>query len=267
MSAKMFPLQTERGSPTGPRQIPWSIAELAYGEYSKRYGSSQSLERLAERGGFGWGEMDEYYPNWRKDVSEIEQLKRQLSVAQAQNLAWIRWANNKGYEHSELNDQTTAGIKILDEIVALKERIRKQKFCPECGCEELIPFVEATEKGHCYCQKCKQEIFETVDYSQTIATNLKQKSISEHAADIQYVADRLVQASEAKSLVEERVKILLEAGRILLRVSLPPHDVSGSAMFEKAAQLFREPSGVIITPKENRDAQTPNSSPGSDSTG
>jgi hypothetical protein len=37
--------------------IPWSLAEALYAGYSQRYGTQQSLERLAERGGFGWGEI------------------------------------------------------------------------------------------------------------------------------------------------------------------------------------------------------------------
>jgi len=37
--------------------IPWWLAEEAYAYYSARYGTQQSLERLAERGGFGREEL------------------------------------------------------------------------------------------------------------------------------------------------------------------------------------------------------------------
>ena len=37
--------------------IPWWLAEEAYKWYSKRFGEDQSLERLAERGGFGRDEL------------------------------------------------------------------------------------------------------------------------------------------------------------------------------------------------------------------
>lgn len=37
--------------------IPWWLAEVAYKSYKRRYGNSQSLERLAERGGFGRKEL------------------------------------------------------------------------------------------------------------------------------------------------------------------------------------------------------------------
>jgi hypothetical protein len=79
---RMFPLQTSRDAPPGPRQIPWSVAEIAYGEYSRRYGSSQTLERLAERGGFGWCEMDTFHPAWRNEVSELSSLRTELEQAQ-----------------------------------------------------------------------------------------------------------------------------------------------------------------------------------------
>lgn len=37
--------------------IPWWLAEVAYEWYSKKYGTKQSLEMLAERGGFGRDEL------------------------------------------------------------------------------------------------------------------------------------------------------------------------------------------------------------------
>ena len=46
----MFPLQ-------GAQSVPWIFAERAYRYYAQRYGRDQSLERLAERGGFGASEF------------------------------------------------------------------------------------------------------------------------------------------------------------------------------------------------------------------
>jgi hypothetical protein len=40
-----------------PCTIPWWLAEEAYKVYSAKYGTYQSLERLAERGGFGRKEL------------------------------------------------------------------------------------------------------------------------------------------------------------------------------------------------------------------
>lgn len=47
---RIFPIQ--KGSP-----IPWYIAERAYATYVQFYGTDQSMERLAERGGFGLQEF------------------------------------------------------------------------------------------------------------------------------------------------------------------------------------------------------------------
>jgi len=72
MTAKQFPLHS-----TG-RTIPWGVAERAYEVYSKRYGTSQSLERLAQRGGFGGGELDDMIPGWREEVEEIYLLRKEV---------------------------------------------------------------------------------------------------------------------------------------------------------------------------------------------
>jgi len=60
--------------------IPWQVAECAYREYAKRYGRSQSLERLAERGGFDQAELDELHPGWRLEVELLPRLRSELSA-------------------------------------------------------------------------------------------------------------------------------------------------------------------------------------------
>lgn len=59
-----FPIQRDhKRDETGAMQdlpactIPWWLAEEAYKFYSKQFGTSQSLQRLAERGGFGRAEL------------------------------------------------------------------------------------------------------------------------------------------------------------------------------------------------------------------
>lgn len=65
----------ERWEPTKPfpilkgkliKTIPWYIAMKAYKSYAEQHGGSgQSLERVAERGGFAESELDMLYPEWR----------------------------------------------------------------------------------------------------------------------------------------------------------------------------------------------------------
>lgn len=38
--------------------ITWDIAEKIYKKYCALFGTDQSLERIAERGGFGWDEVE-----------------------------------------------------------------------------------------------------------------------------------------------------------------------------------------------------------------
>jgi hypothetical protein len=40
-----------------PGWVPWAVAEAAYEVYARRYGKDQSLEVLAQRGGFSWSEL------------------------------------------------------------------------------------------------------------------------------------------------------------------------------------------------------------------
>lgn len=58
---KPFPIQGEHDNKTRTEYqsciIPWWLAEEAYKEYSKHFETQQSLERLAERGGFGRSEL------------------------------------------------------------------------------------------------------------------------------------------------------------------------------------------------------------------
>lgn len=96
-AAKQFPIMLKRGERPHPTRIPWSVAELAYSVYAAENGTGQSLQRLAERGGFSVYEMDEYLPEWeaRCDVlqsltariAELEEINHTLAV---QKVCWDR---------------------------------------------------------------------------------------------------------------------------------------------------------------------------------
>ena len=67
IAARRFPIQQETrtvgwGATVAIQRnksftVPWSVAEEAYKVYAARYGTQQSLDRLAERGGFGAREL------------------------------------------------------------------------------------------------------------------------------------------------------------------------------------------------------------------
>lgn len=63
--------------------IPWSLHLRAWDAYAKKYGRSQTAERLAERGGFGTCELDVFVPGWLDEVSEITRLQEALAAAEA----------------------------------------------------------------------------------------------------------------------------------------------------------------------------------------
>lgn len=70
MEEKMFPMQD------GPN-IPWSLAETIYAGYSALYGTDQSLDRIAERHGFGWAEVAYLYKRerFRKAIEALKDVK------------------------------------------------------------------------------------------------------------------------------------------------------------------------------------------------
>lgn len=55
-----------------PITVPWIVGEIAYNDYARRFGRQQSLERLAERAGFGQGEMDSHFPQWRELTAMLD---------------------------------------------------------------------------------------------------------------------------------------------------------------------------------------------------
>lgn len=52
-----FPIQSEHDGKHRGTTIPWWLAEIAYRQYAHDFGTDQSLERLAERGGFSREEL------------------------------------------------------------------------------------------------------------------------------------------------------------------------------------------------------------------
>lgn len=78
---RRFPLMRTRSLPEVNQRTwcPWWIAELAY----IAYGSHQTLERVAERGGFGNGEMDRFCPDWRERMDLTLTNATVLAAAEA----------------------------------------------------------------------------------------------------------------------------------------------------------------------------------------
>lgn len=60
----LFPMQR------GPA-IPWSMADKIYEAYSALYGTQQSVERLAERGGFSWREVEVIFAELKKRQPKV----------------------------------------------------------------------------------------------------------------------------------------------------------------------------------------------------
>lgn len=62
--ARWAPVQGETESRLGPARprgvVAWWEHELSWQDYARRYGTQQSAERIAERGGFGFNELTDH---------------------------------------------------------------------------------------------------------------------------------------------------------------------------------------------------------------
>ena len=62
--------------------IPWSMHLRAYDAYCKKWGPQKALIDLEGRncrGGFSTGELDDFIPGWREELSEITQLQKRIA--------------------------------------------------------------------------------------------------------------------------------------------------------------------------------------------
>ncbi len=61
--------------------ISWALADEAYPAYSEDGGRGQTIERMAQRGGWSPGELDEYRPGWRPVEQKIRGLTEWIDQA------------------------------------------------------------------------------------------------------------------------------------------------------------------------------------------
>ncbi len=89
---KKFPVMwtDNRVSKPGPTSIPWSVADKAYSVYVARYGAQQSLELLAQRGGFYATELDDFLSSWREEASEVDALRAEVAQLNTELAARLR---------------------------------------------------------------------------------------------------------------------------------------------------------------------------------
>lgn len=120
---RQFPIQSQRGAKPHPLSIPWHVAELAYSVYSALYGRGQSLERLAQRGGFGPCEMDNFLPDWRERCDAFKEMKEERDKLLAFK-TWVHsWLDANGVPADPDPEKTAStGCRIGGRMEWLKVR-------------------------------------------------------------------------------------------------------------------------------------------------
>jgi hypothetical protein len=139
---KMFPIQ--QSTP-----IPWHLAQRAYDTYAKCFGTSQSLERLAERGGFGLQEFVCLFNGHDPYCCQDQKACRERTDAVGRKITTLEKAVadlKKDLEASldPMGDLIQAN---RDQILKMhEEAIQRVRKCLETGVKDLSGFRYGVEK-------------------------------------------------------------------------------------------------------------------------
>lgn len=74
-------------------RIPRWLAEDAFSIYAAKYGVSQTLDRLLERGGFADAELDAFVPGWRERIDRLRMAEER--IAWGEQMDRVRAADNQ----------------------------------------------------------------------------------------------------------------------------------------------------------------------------
>ena len=140
---RTFPIQ--KGT-----DVPWAMAQRAYVYYSEQYGNTQSIERMAQRGGFGWQEFACFLAGHDPRSGHVECTEKAMDLCWPTDLARLR---------SEVEGLREA----LDECERLKG-LAEYTPCVDCNdtgeCEVVgVPFSTTVDgdirtiAGSCHCPK------------------------------------------------------------------------------------------------------------------
>jgi hypothetical protein len=81
--------------------------------YASRYGRSQSLERLAARGGFGPSDLDMFVPGWRQRLDRVERLEGQLAALRTYRILHRPVCPKGRLEEGGQDLPCTCGLEVL----------------------------------------------------------------------------------------------------------------------------------------------------------
>lgn len=175
--ARAFPIQ-RYGT------IPWSVAQVAYAEYARQFGTSQSLERLAERGGFGVGEMDMFHPKWREEVHEIGKLRAALAAKDARiaelegdnSIGDVIAAEGDGTIHLDDGVQTHSYRRACEYLAKENGALRAGlAFDPIATRERLAEAERLLKRAGLSLRECAGNIEDVIDDDPSLVRGMKEK--------------------------------------------------------------------------------------------
>jgi hypothetical protein len=141
-----------------PCTIPWWLAEVAYDFYVGKFGHGQSLETLAQRGGFGREELIWYL---RRELPRREKVVSE-AVKQAQRDRRCRLCRTEA-KARRLRDGTLDPF-VLDfgrehaHESCLKAEREKPDPCGKCGEESVGSILDGELVWASECQNCGEPL-------------------------------------------------------------------------------------------------------------
>lgn len=119
------------------KTIPWKVHGLAWEAYAKKYGTQQSPERMAERGGFGIYEMDMFLPGWREMAEAIDSEQAAVDTLRAQLEAAEERAETEAEECERLARANIAYSQQVNELIGRAGNAEARAEAAEAECARL----------------------------------------------------------------------------------------------------------------------------------
>ncbi len=215
---RRFPIQSTPREVSPCRSVPWVMAEKAWGTYRARYGEGQTLERMAERGGFGWREfaylyagLDDYTATdaqRQAALDAVDPIRRQLEDSDT-----LRQHHQSAKEeYADMKAELTEQIQTLTREIPCPDCTGKSAGsyvdCGTClGREVVTPFKAAEYRAQQF--KAERDTLR-----QQLAEALRQEGHYHHLYELR-LRDFVEAQAQLATTVQERNELERRLGDLL----------------------------------------------------
>lgn len=128
--------------------IPWEMHLNAWDAYAKKWGRSQTAERMHERGGFSAGELDVLIPGWREDLSIITKLQDELYCTEVELESALVQFPKAPTEFNCVGELATEVVRQYEAKLAL---LSKSRMSLRIALDSMMEIVGEPPEPNCHC--------------------------------------------------------------------------------------------------------------------